>query len=356
MRVLFIAPYGGLGGSENVLVNVLERLDRERFDPHVLLLEAGPLRDRVAELGIPTLVQHMPGKPGVLKIPTHARRIPARFDLIHANGGKAAVYALPLARRLKAPLIWMKHDHSYDGRLSHMLAARCTHLVCVSHAMARQFDHLGDRVSVVYPGVTLRDLKPVETTRPSILSVGRMDPFKGFDQVLQAAARLREQGVDVDVRIAGPQDRIHTETQQELKQLADTLGIGAHQVGWAEDLDEVIEQARVVTLASKPKGENGAPGEGAPLVLMEAMGAGRPVVGTAMPGIAEVVGDAGSLVDPPDADHLAEALKPYLQDPQLAARTGAKGRARVAERMTLDRTVADLSDLYVRLATKPAIP
>ena len=39
MRVLFIAPYGGLGGSENVLVNLLERLDRERFDPHVLLLE-----------------------------------------------------------------------------------------------------------------------------------------------------------------------------------------------------------------------------------------------------------------------------------------------------------------------------
>src|SRR6187549_3934960 len=98
MRILYIAPYGGLGGSENVLVNVLERLDRERFDPHVLLLEQGPLQQRVAELGIPTLVQHMPGKGGVLKIPGAAHRIPTGFDLIHANGGKAAVYALPLAR------------------------------------------------------------------------------------------------------------------------------------------------------------------------------------------------------------------------------------------------------------------
>src|SRR5690349_22701958 len=176
MRVLFIAPYGGLGGSENVLVNVLERLDRDRFDPHVLLLEQGPLRDRVAQLGIPTLVQHLPGRPGVLKMPAAAHRIPRGFDVIHANGGKAAVYALPLARRLRAPLIWMKHDHSYDGRLSRGLAARCDHIVCVSHAMARQFDDLGDRVSVIYPGVTLRDLKPVETTRPAILSVGRMDP------------------------------------------------------------------------------------------------------------------------------------------------------------------------------------
>ena len=356
MRVLFIAPYGGLGGSENVLVNLLERLDRERFDPHVLLLEAGPLRDRVAELGIPTLVQHMPGKEGVLKIPIAARRIPQGFDVIHANGGKAAVYALPLARRLKIPLIWMKHDHSYDGRLTHLLAARCTHVVCVSHAMASQFEEIRERVSVVYPGVITRDLKPVQLTEPTVVSVGRLDPFKGFDQLLKAVAKLRADGVAVNVRIAGPQDRIHTETQGELHRLADELGIGADKVGWVDDLDEVYEMARVVVLASKPKGENGAPGEGAPLVLMEGMGAARPVVGTNMPGIAEVIADCGSLFDPPEAEHIAAALKPYLEDPQLAARTGAKGRARVERLMTLDRTVADLADLYVRLAGKPAIP
>ena len=203
----------------------------------------------------------------------------------------------------------------------------------------------------------LRDLKPVETTTPDDRqSVGRMDPFKGFDELLKAAAQLRAEGVELDVRLAGPQDRIHTDTQRELKQLADELGIGAEKVGWADDLDEVYENARVVALASKPKGENGAPGEGAPLVLMEAMGAARPVVGTDMPGIAEVIADCGSLVDPPTAENLAKALKPYLEDPQLAARTGAKGRARVEELMTLDRTVAELSALYSRLAGKPAIP
>ena len=77
MRILFVAPYGGLGGSENVLVNVLERLDRTRFEPQVLLLEQGPLDDRVRELGIPTLVQHLPGKPGVAKFPTARAASPA---------------------------------------------------------------------------------------------------------------------------------------------------------------------------------------------------------------------------------------------------------------------------------------
>lgn len=355
MQILFIAPYGGLGGSENVLVNVLERLDRSRFAPKVLLLEDGPLKDRVQELEIPTLVQHLPGKAGVLQFAAAAHRVPGPVDVIHANGGKAAVYGLALRPRLKAPLIWMKHDHSYDGRRTHALAARCDHVVCVSHAMAKAFDDLGDKVSVVYPGVTLRDLKPVERTRPTIVSVGRMDPFKGFDQLLKAAAQLRAEGVDLDVRLAGPQDRVHTDTQDELKRLADELGIGGDRVGWADDLDEIYEMARVVALASKPKGVSGAPGEGAPLVLMEAMGAARPVVGTDIPGIAEVIADCGSLVGPPTADNLAKALKPYLQDPALAARTGAKGRARVEELMTLDRTVAQLSALYSRLAAEPAI-
>ncbi len=140
--------------------------------------------------------------------------------------------------------------------------------------MASQFEDIRERVSVVYPGVMTRDLKPVEQTSPRSVSVGRLDPFKGFDQLLKAVAKLRADGVAVNVRIAGPQDRIHTETQGELRRLADELGIGADKVGWVDDLDEVYELARVVALASKPKGENGAPGEGAPLVLMEGMGAG----------------------------------------------------------------------------------
>jgi glycosyltransferase involved in cell wall biosynthesis len=355
LELLFIAPYGGLGGSENVLVNVLERLDRERLHPKVLILEEGPLATRVEALGIPVDVQHLPGKQGVLKFPKAARAPKHPVDVIHANGGKAAVYGLPVARRLQAPLVWMKHDHSYDGRLSHLLASRCAHVICVSHAMARQFSDMGDRVSVIYPGVILRDLKPVETTAATIASVGRLDPFKGFDELLKAAAQLKSEGMSVDIRVAGPQDRVHTEIEAQLKQLAEDLGIGAEKVGWADDLDEVYENARVVALASKPKGD-GAPGEGAPLVLMEAMGAGRPVVGTDQPGIAEVIDDCGSLFDPPEAEHIAAALKPYLQDPELAARTGAKGRARVEQLMTLDRTVADLANLYVRLAGKPAIP
>jgi glycosyltransferase involved in cell wall biosynthesis len=337
-----------MGGSENVLVNILSRLD-ERFAPRVLVMEDGPLADRVAAVGVPVAVEHLPGRAGVLRFPRTARRFRRRPDVIHANGGKAAVLALPVARRLRTPLVWMKHDHMYDGLPSRLLAAGCDHVICVSYAMARQFGGPGPRVSVIYPGVSLRDLGDVARTEPLVVSVGRLDPFKGFDELLRAGALLRAQGTEVDVRIAGPRDRVHPENEDRLRALADELGFGAENVGWVDDLDALYARARVVALASRPRGD-GAPGEGAPLVLMEAMAAGRPVVGTAQPGIAEVVGDAGALVQRPVARELAEAIRPFLADPQLAARLGERARARVAERMTLERTVADLSALYLRLS------
>jgi glycosyltransferase involved in cell wall biosynthesis len=352
LNVLFIAPYGGMGGSENVLVNMLERLDG-RFAATVLVMENGPLAARIASLGVPVDVIHLPGRRSLWRFPAVQRRLirrlRGRHDLIHANGGKAAVLAVPVARALGLPLVWMKHDHNYDGFPSKLLAARCDHVICVSYAMAAQFTRRRSHVSVIYPGVPLRDVGPVEATGPTIVSIGRLDPFKGFDEVLRAAAALRDGGLPVDVRIAGPPDRIHDGHEARLKALAEELGFGAAKVGWADDLDDVFAAARVVVLASKPRG-GGAPGEGAPLVLMEGMGAGRPVVGTDQPGIAEVVGDAGTLVAPPTAARLAAALRPYLDDPQLAARAGERGRSRVRERMTLERTVSDLSALYVRLA------
>jgi glycosyltransferase involved in cell wall biosynthesis len=342
-----------MGGSENVLINVLARLG-PRFAPSLLVMENGALSERVAALGLPVQVEHLPGRGSLWRFPSAQARLVRQLRssppaLIHANGGKAAILAIPIARALGIPLVWMKHDHNYDGVASKLLAACCDHVICVSRAMASQFTRRRSRVSVIYPGVELRDVGAVEETEPLIASIGRLDPYKGFDEVLRAAAELRARGVPVKVRIAGPPDRIHHDHAAKLKILSEELGFGAGAVGWAKDLDRIYAMARVVVLASKPRG-GGAPGEGAPLVLMEGMGAGRPVVGTDLPGIAEVVGDAGALVAPPDASQLARAIRPYLEDPQLAATTGARGRARVEERLTLDHTVADLSALYLRLA------
>ena len=88
--------------------------------------------------------------------------------------------------------------------------------------------------------------------------------------------------------------------------------------------------------------------EGLPLVLLEAMARGRPVVATPVGGTPELVtdGETGLLVPPRDPEALAEALRRVLDDPELARRLGEAGRARVAERFTAAEQEQRMLEIY----------
>ncbi|HSJ16264.1 MAG TPA: glycosyltransferase, partial [Longimicrobiales bacterium] len=91
--------------------------------------------------------------------------------------------------------------------------------------------------------------------------------------------------------------------------------------------------------------------EGFPLVILEAMAAGLPVVATAVDGIPELVrpNDTGMLVPPADPQALAEALLLVLRDPALARRLGEAGRARVRDDFSTERFTAGVGTLYERV-------
>jgi glycosyltransferase involved in cell wall biosynthesis len=90
--------------------------------------------------------------------------------------------------------------------------------------------------------------------------------------------------------------------------------------------------------------------EGTPVVAIEALAAGRPVVGTRVGGMADVVrdGETGFLVDPGDVDGLADRLQRLARDPELRARLGAAGRD-VLARYSVERLVDDVDALYREL-------
>jgi glycosyltransferase involved in cell wall biosynthesis len=338
-----------------VMLRLVRALD-ERFAPRALVLTPGALADRLRGAGVPTGVEHLPGKQSLLRFPAVARRQArllrgAGISFIHANQAKAAVLGALLAPRLGVPLLWMKHDHVFDGRASRALASRCDRVVCVSHAMARQFEpQLGDRVSVAYPGVALPPDVPPLPERLQVVSVGRLDPAKGSVELLEATALLRDRGLDARVTIAGPVDRIHPSHGDELRELATRLGLAEHShIGWVSDLGALYAGASAVALASRER-PGGAPSEGAPTVLMEAMGYGRPVVAPREAGITEVVGDAGTLVARRTGTALADAIEPYLLDRQLAEETGRRGRERAERLFRFERTLETMSSLYEELA------
>lgn len=351
LRPLLVSPYGSIGGAQLVLLRIVDAMGEE-FEPSGLVMDEGPMAGLLEKRGVATQVERLPGKRSILDFPGAARRVARhlegqRISLVHANGIKAAVFGIALSRRLGVPLVWMKHDHVMDGAISRMLALRCDAVICVSETMASQFSpRVRKRVAVVYPGAEPAGSNVPPGDELMIACVGRLDPAKGFTTLLRATAILRGRGVDARITVAGPVDRVHPEHADELKRLVDELELGDHAaVGWVDDLSELYTRARVTAIASPPR-PNGRPGEGAPIVLLEGMAHGRPVVAPREGGISEIVGDAGTLVDDLTPTGLADALEPYLLDRKLAEEVGARGRKRVAERFTLAHTVEGLGRVY----------
>lgn len=354
MRPLFLASYGDYGGSESVLLKLIDRLG-DTIEPEAVVMSEGRLASRLELAGVPTRVANLPGRWSVARFPQAARRLADElagqgFTFIHANGTKAALLGVRLARRLGIPIAWMKHDHGYEGPLTRGLAVRCDRIICVSQAMG---DLLGpqvrDRVVVAYPGVELDPAPPALESDPVIISVGRMDPRKGFMELIDAASILRTSGHD-DVRlvIGGPDYPPAPGHREELCAHAASVGMADRsQIGWIDDLEVAYRRARVVAMTSRRM--RGRPAEGAPLALMEGMSHWLPAVGPNEKGIAEVVGDAGTLVDDRTPEGYARALEPYIVQPALSREVGRRGHERVRERFTFDRTVERIRAVYEEL-------
>lgn len=352
-EVLYVLPFGQPGGAEAMVRRLLRGLPE--FDARVVIMGDGPFAEMLRGDDMSVEVLSLEGKAGVLRCVGAARRIAHRYrsvDVVHATGTKGAIFGVLLGRRLKVPVVWLKPDHFFDGRVARAIARRCDRVVCVSDCMASQFlSDLGDRVSVIYPGVDVpEDVVPIGSEQ-LIVAAGRLDPLKGFDHLIRSVAVLRERGIDARLRIAGPDDRMHPGYHVHLDDLIATLGLGnaVEILGWVDDYDAFLNGGRVLATASKPPAP-GRPSEAAPTVLMEAMARARPVVAQEEGGTQEVVGQAGTLVGQLTPERLADALQPYLGDRRLATETGLRGRERARRLFDQEITVARFRQIFEDLS------
>jgi glycosyltransferase involved in cell wall biosynthesis len=243
-----------------------------------------------------------------------ARRAAADVDLVHAHWLPSGL----AARATGKP--YLVHMHGTDDELARRAPALFRPVVraartvlCVSESLTETARRLGAReVRVVPVGVDVPDVTVEPDDPPHLLFVGRLSEEKGVLELVEAA-----QGLPLVVVGDGPlRDRV-----------PDAVGFVA-----PGELGDYLDRAAVVVCPSRREGYG--------VVAREAMAHARPVVASAVGGLAEAIvdGESGLLVSPGDVPALRRALERLLADADLRARLGGAARERVRGRYS--RTVA----------------
>lgn len=221
------------------------------------------------------------------------------------------------------------------------------------------------KVDVIHCGVDTTALRPrpgrTDTDRPfTIVAIGTLHEVKGQVHLVEACRLLRDRGLDVRCRLIGDgEDDAMLREQIAAAGLAATVTLDGRLprqgvIGALGEADVLVAPSVVASNGKR---------EGIPVVLMEAMSCGLPVVASRLSGIPELVDDGveGRLVPPGDPVALADAIGELAADRALRARMGAAARARVERdfdlatnaRAVLDRIAAAAHEAALAGATGP---
>lgn len=263
----------------------------------------------------PTVAAQDSWEPGVVL----AHNAPQLVPLVHGRHA-AVLYAHNLLLR------------TYSRREADRVLGRAAAIVCVSDALAEQTAghlpaRLQDRLRVVPNGVDTTRFSPRSDPgrgeRLRVLFVGRMIPDKGADVLVQAAARLGRD--DIEITLVGSQNfdagAQPSPYERQVRDQAAALGDRVRLLPFTPraEVADVYRQADVVVVPSRWA-------EPFALTVMEGMASGVPVVASAIGGIPEVMGAAGVQVRPDDPADLAAALDALADDEALRRRVGATCR------------------------------
>jgi colanic acid/amylovoran biosynthesis glycosyltransferase len=259
-------------------------------------------------------------------------------DLIHAHWATyPSTVAWALARILDKPFGFTCHahdifvnDHLLKEKIEAAEVAVTISRFNVDWLSERATPRARERLHVVHCGVDLPTIPFRKNGREPglIMTVGRFDPIKGYDVLIDALGELKREGRNVRCRIIG----------QGPLEPAMRAAILRHGLGDSVELTGAMPQAKVrdslyaasIFVLPSVVTDSGDR-DGIPVSLMEAMAAGTPSVSTRVSGIPELIddGQSGLLVPERDPKALARALARLLDEPALGERLAVAARAKV---------------------------
>jgi glycosyltransferase involved in cell wall biosynthesis len=344
MQIAHLIETGGAGGAETVLLNLVTRMDRQRFQSTIVLMADGWLRERLEAEGLPPVI--LPSRRSydlsfLRRLISLFRR--RRIDLVHAHLPASNAYGAMAARCTGVPAVTTYHgmlNTTGSPRRSERLQLWLVRTlsattVAVSDPLREQLVRKAgfrpDKVRTIYNGVdwtsfdressmaAKRAELGIDPHHQVIGMVGNLRRAKGYPHFVRAAARVAETVSRVTFLIIGEEEQ---SLRQELDAEIARRGLKSHVrfLGFRRDVPDLLRMLDVFVLSSLS--------EGMSIATVEAMGAGVPVVVTRSGGPEDLVQDGitGFLVPPRDAESMATKIKLLLGDATLAARMAAQGK------------------------------
>jgi glycosyltransferase involved in cell wall biosynthesis len=359
-RVLHIMRMSGVSGSEHQLTELVRELGRLGWASDVLIPSPDPgavrwFAEHLVANGASaatTVAMRRDLSPGLL------RRLAAlvrggRYDIAHGHLVHAD-WHLALAS-LAAPgvtLVSTKHNHDpfRERRVVQVLEGltmrRFAEVIAISGSLAEFTQrNSGVPATTVHYGLLPGD-PPPERGGPvkRLLAVGRLEPQKGYEVLIEAVAQARAAGADVELQIAGEGSQ-----RPLLERRITEEDLGAHVIllGQRRDVGDLMLAADAFVHSAR--------WEGFGLVLLEAMRAGLPIVSTAVGAIPEVVadGETGLLVAPDDPAALGAAIIRLVREDGLASALGRAGAARLRSHFDPARMARETVAVYERALSRP---
>lgn len=372
LRVLHVLNRLDTGGTEHVVLSLLEELDAQIFEQQ-LCVTRGFNSELVRARGLarePYVAGKVDGGNQLLVFRLARIMRTARPHIVHSRNW-GAIEAIFAARIARVPIV-IHSEHGYEVDMAAGLPKRRRLLRRGAYPLADAVFAVSDelrnyhakqawippgRIRVISNGVDTKRFSPRRAMRSAIRqklglsadsfvvgSVGRMVAIKDYATLLAAAESVASRGGNVQVLLAGsgPELERHRAAVARSSELAGRVSF----LGTAKDIPEVMNAMDVFVLPSLLEGMSNT--------ILEAMACGLPVVATSVGGNPELVEDgvSGWLFGPRNASDLAMRIEQLASHGEMLRKFGAAARDRVVNRFSLDRMISSYQSLYLELAAK----
>jgi glycosyltransferase involved in cell wall biosynthesis len=365
VRLLHLITRLPIGGAEQLLVDVVRRLDRSRFDSIVCCIqETGDLGAEIERAGVPLVCIHrMKSKRFDFRAIADLARLMRRerIDLLHTHLYHANLYGRLAALLAGVPAVASVHNvytrtKLHRRLLNRLLSRASAKVIAVSEDIKRdlvRYDGIPpDKIVTIHNGI---DVGRIDTQVPrqqarerlgigsdelALGCIARLEEQKGHRFLLESLAMLaRDETLKARLKLIIAGDG---RLRKDLEDQAAALGVAGRTafLGMRRDIPEILRALDICVMPSL--------WEGLSLAMLEAMAAGLPLVISDVGGVSQVVGEDqyGVRVPAGDAAALARAIGSLARAPERRAALGAAAKRRVLESFSTDAMMAKLTRVY----------